>query len=532
MEKAGHLQQRALGIKTPSVEYQTTKERSEGMLQVSQIESIRNLAEDGMSCRKIAENLKIDRKTVSKYLERTDFNVTVKHRESISKLDPYKAEIRALIDKEDGRFHKQRWTATRMWEYLWRDKGYGELEHSYHQIRRYMKRYRLEKNREESAPGTMPLVWHPAEAQCDFGEADFRIKGDLRRLPYMILSFPYSNRMLCAVLPGENCECVCQGLRYFFEFLGGAPVRIVFDNATGIGKRVWGRMKESELFVRFRLQYGFKSSFCNARSGWEKGSVESCVGAFRRNRMVPEMSVEGDIAEWDVKKLIPLSFAFRARQTHYRKGETVERLFEEDRKALLPLPAKPFEVVRIDGYKLNHEGSVLLDGSHRYTLGSRHADEEVIVAKRAWTICFHDAKGTLITEFPRQYGGRKTEDYDLEAILRTLCRKPNAWPNSPVRDAMEAGGFRDYIDSVDGKERSHALYLLGQEAERHGFPLAFYACNKLCRDGKVPQSYDVDVLCDRITSFPLGRSENPTGTDLSRFDALMRKEGGMNHEAL
>ncbi len=41
--------------------------------------------------------------------------------------------------------------------------------------------------------------------------------------------------------PGENCQCVYQCLKDMFEYMGCVPVRIVFDNATGIGKRIQGR---------------------------------------------------------------------------------------------------------------------------------------------------------------------------------------------------------------------------------------------------------------------------------------------------
>jgi hypothetical protein len=34
------------------------------------------------------------------------------------------------------------------------------------------------------------------------------------------------------ILPGENGECVCQGLLDFFMFIGGVPYLIVFDNAN------------------------------------------------------------------------------------------------------------------------------------------------------------------------------------------------------------------------------------------------------------------------------------------------------------
>ncbi|MFA6776481.1 MAG: IS21 family transposase [Sphaerochaetaceae bacterium] len=500
------------------------------MLQVPQIEDIRRLWEMGSNVKRIADEMHIDRKTVRKYLDMDDFNDEARHVAKGSKLDPYKAEIGSLIDDESIRFHKQRWTAVRMQEYLVKDRGYKELADSYHLIRRYMKWYRFQKMRAaEAAPGTMALVWHPGEAQADFGEADFETDGGKARMKYLVMSFPYSNRLVCVVMPGENCECVCQGLRYFFDFLGGVPRMILFDNATGIGRRVFGGMQESELFVRFRMQYGFHARYANIESGWEKGCVESAVGTFRRNRMVPPLRISGPVADWDVGTMLPLSFAFRADAVHYRKGKPVEDLFAEDRTAMLPLPRKPFEVVRIDSMALNGEGTALVDKTHRYTLGPSHSREQVIVRKRAWTVSFRTMGDVPITEFPRQYGSECTEDYDIEAMLHALAYKPNAWPNSPVRDAMEAGGFRDYLDESCPKDRTHALYMFGETSDEFGFPMTSYVLNRLCRDGKVPSREDVEVMCNRFVSFPFDESENCTGVGLSKYDALMAVDGGCTH---
>lgn len=50
-------------------------------------------------------------------------------------------------------------------------------------------------------------------------------------------SFPYSNMGFAQLFLSENAECVCQALKQVFEFTGGMPARIVFDNATGVGRR-------------------------------------------------------------------------------------------------------------------------------------------------------------------------------------------------------------------------------------------------------------------------------------------------------
>lgn len=57
-------------------------------------------------------------------------------------------------------------------------------------------------------------------------------------MSFFALSFPFSNMGFAQVFPSENAECVCQALKQIFEYVGGVPTRIVFDNATGVGRRV------------------------------------------------------------------------------------------------------------------------------------------------------------------------------------------------------------------------------------------------------------------------------------------------------
>lgn len=494
---------------------------------MSQIENIRNLRLEGSTVAEIRKITKLDRKTIDKYLTQADFSVTVEDKvftPSKSKLDPYKPIIDQLLEKERGYFGKQQFTATRMHEYLAVKLGHSDLEHSYHLVRRYMKSYRNGLRREYDGPGSMKLVWHPGEAQGDFGEADFyEPDGTLRRRKYLVLSFPNSNKAVYEILPGENGECVCQGLLDFFMFIGFVPRVIVFDNATGIAKRICNLVQQSELFTRFRLHFRFIVRFANVRSGWEKGNVENKVGALRRNLLAPPLQVSYPIQAFNREVLMPESFAFRAEVPHYEKGVSGNELYKLDEENMIPLPPTPFEVARIETRKTNKTGIVMVDDVHSYVLGSSHSSEDVLVAKGAWDLRIYTRDGHLIKSFPREYGSMPTQTYDIEAILSSLVHKPNAWLNSHVREAMPLGGFRDYIDASENNTKKNAIYMLNECADRFGFGNASIAANQLCKDGKIPKQEDIFALCNRMVSFPLELSENATNVSLSMFDALLDK---------
>ncbi|EIJ24616.1 integrase core domain protein [Bifidobacterium longum subsp. longum 2-2B] len=141
-----------------------------------------------------------------------------------------------------------------------------------------------------------------------------------------------------------------------FEWLGGVPRRIVYDNAAGVGRRRFDEIRLTRLFQAFQAHYGFECSFCNPYSGHEKGAVEARVGAVRRRLFVPVPSV------WSLDNFnlrLPDRCLELGDKDHYRKGESQAGLFEDDRKALLPLPAKPFDVVTWTRMKADKYGCVL-----------------------------------------------------------------------------------------------------------------------------------------------------------------------------
>ncbi len=183
-----------------------------------------------------------------------------------------------------------------------------------------------------------------------------------------MLAFPYSNVGLAQVFPGENAECVCQALKQIFEYVGGVPTRIVFDNATGIGRRVCGGVRTTELFGRFAAHYDFAYAFCNPNSGHEKGSVENKVGFIRRNLLVPMPQLTNAVA---FNKNLLARCMESARKPHWIKGEPEEQLFVEDRFAMLGLPSKPFEAVRYLRPVADKKGKVQVDGPHFYSTSRR-----------------------------------------------------------------------------------------------------------------------------------------------------------------
>ena len=131
---------------------------------------------------------------------------------------------------------------------------------------------------------------------------------------------------------GETAECVAQGLKDIFHHLGGVPSQIVFDNASGIGRRIRDKVSFAELFLRFKCHYGFAVRFCNPESAHEKGNVENKVGYIRRNFFVP-IPVVDSIEAWNLQLLEQVEEDFQ--RLHYKKGRPIAQLLEEARAGAL-----------------------------------------------------------------------------------------------------------------------------------------------------------------------------------------------------
>ena len=500
------------------------------MLKMEQIATIKQMSQTE-TISTIAKVLGIDWKTARKYAEMEDFNVSIEEamdRQRASKLDPYKEKIDAIMDEEERKRtpRKQRFTARRMHSHLVNDCGCRELESSYLLVQRYMRQSRQRRRRGYSEPGTMQLVWHPGEAQCDFGQAVFIVDGDEKTLHYFVMAFPNSNKRVMVVMPGENCECVCTALKEIFSFIGGVPQRIVFDNATGIGHRVQKTLEMNEGFTRFRLHYGFGTTFANPASGWEKGSVENAVGTLRRNLFVPVPIITGDLMEYNRGTILPKSFAYGSDEPHYRRGTPQGKLWEEDRKALLALPEKEFTVHRIDSVKTSSVGSVIIDSKFIYNLGPAHADERILVEKTAFMVVFLDIRGKVLKEFRRLYGDEPEEVFDIEQMLSGLVYKAGSWRNSHVREAMEDGILKQWLDSKadDRSGMRNALSVLSDATGKFGFADACHAAGKLLARGHFPSREDMESYCSRMRECSEGFSINTTGVELSVYDSLLAQE--------
>ena len=162
-----------------------------------QVHGIRDRSRDGHTVSEISRELKVDEKTVRKYLKQENFSPIPPHKIARpSALDPHKPLIDRWIGEDQQRWYKQRHTAKRIYERLI-DESPG-FSCSYNTVQRYV---RAARRSLRVMRASQELVWHPGEAQADFGEAEFLEDGAAVRKKYLTLSFPHSNDSFSQVAP-------------------------------------------------------------------------------------------------------------------------------------------------------------------------------------------------------------------------------------------------------------------------------------------------------------------------------------------
>ena len=477
---------------------------------MSVVETIRALDAEGVSGRQIAQRVGVSRDSVAKYIADGDYSPTPPARVTrpgASVLTGYTAVIDEWLTEDERRPRKQRHTATRVYHRLRDESGY---QGTYSPVQRYVKRFRAARRKNNE--GFLELSWPAGQAQVDFGQAEAIIQGVRTRLHVLVVTFPFSNMRFCVAYRGETAECVCDGLRRIFEYIGSAPRVLVFDNATGVGRRTGERIIESKLFAAFKQHYRLTARYCTPNSGNEKGNVENAVGFLRRNLMVPE-PVVGSLAELNAQLLSGCVAMGEA--AHWRKGAPIGELFLEDIAAGLELPGVGFDPVRYESRRADKTGTITVEGNS-YLAGPAFYGRHVTVGIRHDVIELLDEHAHPIVTFDRVYGHTPETQMQAGSLLPALALKPGAWGHSPLRNLVP-DALRDWLDRARPAERGRTLAGLAHVADRTGFDTAVDAATRLIRLGDDPTGVGLEMLAYRLFQ---GAEPDLRPVDLTVYDRL------------
>ena len=341
------------------------------MITVNEKERIRRAYYiEGKSIRQIQRETGHHRETIRKALEDGAVpEYQLKQSRPSPVLDPVKPIIDRWLLEDEQRPRKQRHTARRIYERLTTEYGFTGSEST---VRRYVGQCRKRKR----ARLFIPLAYTPGHiAQVDFGEAQVVIAGEQLMAQLFCLRLGYSKQPFVTALPTQAQEAFFEGHVRAFDFLGGVPRELVYDNLKAAVKRVLeGRNREEQTaFVAFRSHYLFESRFCNPGQAHEKGLTEGLVGYARRNWLVPPPRH----ATWDELNAYLVEKCRAEGQRRLRGMEmSIGEALDQERAHFLPLPAHPFPCCVLRPVQANGFGMVTFQ-TNRYSVPAQHAHESL-----------------------------------------------------------------------------------------------------------------------------------------------------------
>ena len=251
------------------------------------------------------------------------------------KIGPYRDRIQQILMADRELPRKQRHTAKRIWERL-QEEGYTG---GYTAVKEAVR-----ETEQQNQEVFVPLVHRPGEAQVDFGEAVVRLGGELRVVKFLLMALPYSDAFFVMAFERECTETFGEGHVQAFQFFGGVPRRISYDNTRIAVAQIIGTGRARKLttgFLQLQSHYLFEHHFCRVRRANEKGVVEGGVRFARLNFFVPVPQVR-DFDELNTY-LLQCGQEDLSRRLRGHTGTKVE-LLVHDREAFLPLPAVPSPV--------------------------------------------------------------------------------------------------------------------------------------------------------------------------------------------
>ncbi len=483
------------------------------IVEMDMYEAIRTRYNNHESIRSIARNLGISRQTVKKYC-RGDTHPDVRkpyHREPEVVTQEVIDFARACLEEDEKENLPKQWhTAKRIYDRLVTEKGFTGGEST---IRNVVKSLRKEMDVPPQAD--IPLEYDPGDAiQIDWGEATAYIDGQKTKVNFFCGRLCHSCAIFAQAYYSQNMESFLEAQQKMFDFFGGVPGRVIFDNAKVAVKEGFGKhAKATEGYKAFAAHYAFKTEFCNIASGNEKGLVENLVGFARKNCMVPVPRVKS-IDELNGKLLISCTDYINNHKVT-TKTASVKEAYEVEKYYLNPIPAYRYDTSKTETPSVNDFSTVRFDRNN-YSVPVTYLRKDVTVKGYANTVFIYH-KGELIATHNRAYGKAKTE-YRLEHYIDLLERKPRAvFQAKPVRATVD----KELLDwgklLPDGNKEMVKLLRLCVD---HGVDKILDIKHRL-PPGIVPT---VDIIRCQLREEPesniihFKRDVNVISTDLSTYD--------------
>lgn len=362
---------------------------------------IRHLArEKKLTNRQIARELKLNRKTVRKWVKRESFQKAPPPQRA-SKLDPFKAQIVRLLERHE-------YSAQQILQQI--------QEHGYDGRYTIVKAF-VRQVRPRHQPAFLTLHFAPGEcAQVDWGCAgSIAIGATQRRLSFFVMVLAFSRKMYLEFTLAETLEHFLACHQHAFEYFGGVVDQVWVDNCkVAVLSRSTGAIQFNPRYLDFALHYGFQIRACGVGQPQEKGRVENGVGYVKKNFLngleLSDLTAINAAARYWLDQVANV-------RVHGQTHQTPQALFAQEQ--LKPLHPQPYEAAVVETVRVNSQFRFRVDGN-RYSVPCPYASSRLTLKRFPDRLLVYD-HDQLVAEHLRRYD--RNQDYELPDHVQPLLRE-------------------------------------------------------------------------------------------------------------
>lgn len=346
--------------------------------------------------------------------------------------DEVKEIIRKFLSENDIKRNtgkaKMCMTAQDMYEALI-EQGFSL---SYPSVAQYVQKY---KENEYTYEAFIKQNYDYGEVcEFDWGEVKLVIDGVDIKYRMAVFTMAKSNFRFAYLYKNENSQSFVDAHIRFFEYIGGVPKCMVYDNMkVAVAKFVGRTEKEAtETLKKMSVYYGFNYRFCNIRSGNEKGHVENSVDFIRRKAFSGVNSFENETNAF--KRLSERLEKYNNIKTRYLDNNSPVDLLNVEKSYLLDL--MPTYTNCIDLTLRVDKLSTISYLQNRYSVPDylvlKAVDVKVLIDRLE--IYYNN---NLVASHTRLYGNQEWS-IDILHYTKTLSRKPGALLGSLAFEQMNS----------------------------------------------------------------------------------------------
>ena len=391
------------------------------------------------SNRQIARKLRLDRKTVNKYV-----NAFEKQQQLLELGNDLSDEqVKEIIDKITSCKYKERKSAPRKWntqmddfleEILASEKEKAQVLSTKKQQLTKFQIYELIKDagfdigkstvykkineKRNTKKEAFIAQEYPfgKRFEYDFGEVELIIAGKKVKLALAVMVAVASGYKFALLYPNQKFDVFCDSQVRFFEHMGGCFEEGVYDNMRNVVSSFKGKSEKiiNENLLKLAAYYGFRVVTTNAYSGNEKGSVENAVKVIRQSAFAKK---------WKFDSL-------KDAQKHLDdvlKSLNADKELEKEKAALSPY-RDPYEAAQINPNATVNKFSCITIDNSQYSVPDCYVGKKVLVKLYPnEVIVMH--KNKIIAKHVRSIKENEMV-LDINHFLNTFLRKPHALANA------------------------------------------------------------------------------------------------------